>query len=226
MKIKEIEKELRPREKLIKNGAKKLTDIELLAIILSIGNKNESVIDLSKRLIETYGIKRLFDMNYDELKKINGIKEAKASKLMAIFEITRRILENNEKIIILSKAKEVYNYIKNDYLFLNYEMLTIIFLNKACKVIFKKSYDANFVTKAEIPFRKIILDAINSGCYGIIMVHNHPSGNVMPSKSDIEATKILADSLRPLDIVLLDHVIISSDKYFSIGENKIFSLRK
>ena len=223
MKIKEIEKELRPRERLINNGAYNLTDSELLAIILSSGSKNESAIDLAKRLVKEFGLKRLFDMNYDELKKINGIKEAKATKLMAIFEVTRRLLKIEDNSIILAKPIDVYNYVKNDYLFINYEMITIIYVNKLSKVIAKKNYNEGLVNRAFIPFRKIIYDAINLNAYGIIMIHNHPSGDIRPSEDDLYATKLMIDTLKPLNIILFDHLVISNSKYYSIGENKVFN---
>ena len=222
MKLKEIEKSLRPREKMIESGAVSLTDTELLAIILSSGTKNESVIDLSKRLINTYGLKRLFLMDYNELKTISGIKEAKASKLMAIFELVRRVNSKENNYYKIYNHKSLYQFVKNDYLYYNKEMIIVIYVNKTMQVLSKRKYEEDYVTKVAIPFKKIVKEAINTEAYGIFLVHNHPSGDVRPSASDIESTSYLMDTLRPLDICLLDHIIVGKDKYYSIGAGKSF----
>ena len=116
VKIDEIDKLDRPREKMVIKGPEALSEVELLAIMLGSGSKNESVLDLSKRLIKDYGIDRLFRMNYDELKRISGIKIAKATKLMATFEITRRILSSKTNDIVLNDAKDVYKYVRGEYI--------------------------------------------------------------------------------------------------------------
>ena len=115
--------ELLPREKLIKYGRSKLKDEELLAIMLGTGIKGESVFELSKRLVEKYGLDRLFKMDYKELSKINGIKLSKASKLLASFEITRRIIAHKTEDKILNNSKDIFNHVKygiyNEFMDLN-----------------------------------------------------------------------------------------------------------
>lgn len=216
--MKDIINKERPREKLINNGSNTLSDSELLAIMLSSGSKNESVLDLSTRLINEYGLERLFKMSYYELQKISGIKAAKATKLMATFEIARRIQNQNKALTTLNNSNAVYEYVKADYLFLDTEVVTIIYVNKLCQIIAKRSFSNNGVSKVIIPFREIVNEAIILKCFGIFMVHNHPSGDLKPSKDDLITTKNLINILKPLDIHLFDHLIISNNKFISLGD--------
>ena len=222
MKIKEIE---RPREKMIEYGASYLTDSELLAIILSSGNKNESAIDLAKRMIDEYGFKRLLYLNYQELKKIKGIKEAKATKLMAIFEIIRRV-SKQDTTDSLNNPYIVYKYIINEYIFKEEEQIAVIYLDKSKKVISKKIYTDNESTSVKIPKRKIVNDAINYNSKAIYLIHNHPSGNVMPSDDDLEATEELFNILYYVEVLLLDHIIIGKNNFYSIREEKEYDINE
>ncbi len=225
MKIKEIEKSIRPREKMIEYGASYLTDSELLAIILSSGNKNESAIDLAKRMIDEYGFKRLLYLNYQELKKIKGIKEAKATKLMAIFEIIRRV-SKQDTTDSLNNPYIVYKYIINEYIFKEEEQIAVIYLDKSKKVISKKIYTDNESTSVKIPKRKIVNDAINYNSKAIYLIHNHPSGNVMPSDDDLEATEELFNILYYVEVLLLDHIIIGKNNFYSIREEKEYDINE
>lgn len=223
MKIKEIDLNLRPREKMIQHGAKSLTDVELLAIILASGTKNESVMDLAKRIINEYGFKNLLYLNYDELKKINGIKEAKATKLMAIFEIVRRVSKKLEDKIIIEDSFVLFKYIKNEYILKNVEVLTVIFLDKNRNIINKKTYSDDERSKVLIPKKKIVNDAINYKAMGIYLIHNHPDGNIHPSDDDINITYDLHKILYSLEILLLDHLIISNNNFYSFALESIYS---
>ena len=107
--------ELLPREKMIKNGIKSLEDYELLALLLDTGTKDESVFDLSKRLLKEYGFRKLFNMDYNEIIKIKGIKAAKASKLLSCFEVTRRIISDEVNELKLDDAESLFKYIYPDY---------------------------------------------------------------------------------------------------------------
>lgn len=226
MKIKQIDISSRPREKIIERGAKELSDIELLAIMLSSGTKEESVLDLSARLISEYGFDRLFKMSYSELNKIKGIKKAKATKLMASFEIARRaskIINNNPKLLF---SNDVYEYLKNDYLLIDTEVLIVIYVDKNCIPIKKCSYTNDGVADCIVPIRKIVNEAINLNAFGIFLAHNHPSGDITPSPNDIDATRRLMNILKPLSIMFFDHIIIGNNKYFSISDSNILFNKK
>ncbi len=216
MKIKNIKSEERPREKLIAHGPGVLSNSELLAIMLGSGSKEESVLDLSSRLNLEFGFSRLFKMSYSELKQIKGIKEAKACKLMALFEIARRVNKLDNKIKKISDASDIFDYVKPDYLFLNTEMLTAIYLDKAFNIIYEKKYKSQDPLKVDFPIKEIVGDAINVKAIYVVLVHNHPSGDLTPSESDIMATKNLIDVLDNLGIYLVDHLIINRNDYFSI----------
>lgn len=220
MKIDEINKNERPREKIIELGPKYLSEVELLAIMLSSGTKNESVLDLSKRLIDNYGLDRLFRMDYKELKNISGIKMAKASKLMATFEIARRILSSNVNDIELNHAEDVFRYVRGDYSFLEYEVLTVILVNSKLRIIDKMKYTDKKYDFLDFPVKDIIKFALEKNAYGIFIVHNHPGGNIYPSEADIRSTELIIKTCRNLGIHFFDHLIISDDKYYSILENK------
>ena len=210
---------------MIEYGASYLTDSELLAIILSSGNKNESAIDLAKRMIDEYGFKRLLYLNYQELKKIKGIKEAKATKLMAIFEIIRRV-SKQDTTDSLNNPYIVYKYIINEYIFKEEEQIAVIYLDKSKKVISKKIYTDNESTSVKIPKRKIVNDAINYNSKAIYLIHNHPSGNVMPSDDDLEATEELFNILYYVEVLLLDHIIIGKNNFYSIREEKEYDINE
>lgn len=224
MKMYLVEPSSRPREKLIKEGVNKLSDIELLAIMLSSGTKEESVLDLSARLIKEYGFERIFKMSYYELESIKGIKKAKATKLMSAFEIARRAMNKENINCPLQYSKDVYNYIKNDYSLIDYEMLSVIFVNKNCNVILKRQFSNDAVAEVLIPLRQIVNEAMNIKAFGIFLVHNHPSSDLTPSLEDIEATKKLLRILKPLGIHFFDHLILGKNEYFSFGDTNILNI--
>ena len=207
-----------PREKMIIDGPKELKDEELLAIMLSSGTKNENVFDMSKRLIKEYGFSRLFKMNYDELSKIPGIKKAKATKLMANFEITRRIIENKTSDIRLLESIDVFHYIYPDYIDLDYEVLSVIYVDIKMSVIKIDKYTDKLKSKLKIPFRNIINNALNLNVFGFFLVHNHPAGNINPSNEDINETNELLKICNQIGIILFDHIIISKGTYLSIDK--------
>lgn len=221
MKIKNISLSERPRERLIRLGSQALMDYELLAIMLGSGNKEQSVLELANALIEEYGLTRLLSMDFNELSKIKGIKQAKASKLMACFEIAKRCMNKKDNFISLLSAKEVYEFVSPDFMFLKQERLMILYVDVKCRVIHKSFlYDFN-VSEVCLPIRKIIGDAINLSAYGIFLIHNHPSGDITPSISDIESTEYLKNLLAEVNIIVLDHLIVSDVKFYSFMDNKI-----
>ena len=212
-----------PREKIIEDGPNTLTDSELLAIMLSSGTKEEDVFKMSERLIKDFGFSGLINMNYNELSKIQGIKMAKASKLMAIFEIARRVMaEEKEKKEIID-AKSLYEYVYPYYYGIKKELLIVIGVDSKLRIIKEKKYTSDSYNEINVPLKELIKDIISMDPYGIFLIHNHPAGNVNPSSSDIKYTVDLGKTLRNIDILLLDHLIISYDKYYSFSDSKCLS---
>ena len=205
--------DLLPREKIIKLGKEKLEDWELLAIMLSTGYKGENVFDLSKRLINTYGLDRLFKMNYRELSKISGIKLSKATKLLATFEITRRIIEHKNYELKLLDAKSVFEYVKAKYLFIDYELLSVIYVDNRIRIIYEEEYTNKENTNVDFPIRNIVKNVIEKNAYGVFLIHNHPAGNLRPSRQDIISTKALIETLKNINSILIDHLIIAKNNY-------------
>ena len=208
-----------PREKIIKDGPSELSDDELLAIMLSSGTKNEDVFSMSKRLIQDYGFASLMRLDYKELSKIPGIKMAKGAKLLAIFEIARRVIseENNKKC--LNDAKGLFEYVYPSYYGIKKELLMVIGVNSRLKVLNLKKYTSDSYNEINIPIKEIIKDILQMDPYGVFIIHNHPGGNINPSTADIKYTIELSKTLDTLNILLLDHLIISNDTYYSFNEN-------
>lgn len=225
MNIKKLKSEERPREKLIKKGSLHLSDYELLAIMLGSGTKEKSVLDLSIEIINNYGFSKLFSMSFNELKSIKGIKEAKATKLMACFEIAKRcqIEMNTKESIKLEDSNELYTYLKNHFLCEHNEKLFVIYSDVKCRVIKYDELSNDNVAEVYIPIKKIIKDAILYNAYGIFIAHNHPSGDVSPSKADISATARLNTALKSIGVYLLDHMIIGNNNFYSFSDNKLIS---
>lgn len=219
MKIKDLSNENKPRERLINNGPKHLSDIELLAIILGSGTKTNDVFDLSTNILNKYSFNELKDVTYEDLIKINGIKQAKACKLLACFEIAKRANKNINNNITLDDSKRIYNYIKNDFYLCSNEMLCVIYMDVKLKVIKKIFYPSDSAHMINISFKDIIKESINNNCSCVVIAHNHPSNDVEPSISDIDTTEKLKDILEGINILLVDHLIVGENKYFSFNDN-------
>lgn len=215
--------ELMPREKALEYGITSLTNSELLALVLKSAYANTNVFDLANKVIEVAnGFDNLLSLSYEELISIKGIKQAKALEIMAILEISKR-LTKVDKISenSLLNPNKVVEWLRFNVGYSSQEEFIVIFLNNAgtiikSEVLFKGSKDSSIVAIDEILRKAILLKAS-----GIIVAHNHPSGNVLPSKNDIELTSKLFKAARMLSIPLLDHLIISKSDYFSFKKHNL-----
>ncbi len=223
MKIKEISKENRPRERLKNKGVKSLSDIELLALIIQVGTKKENVIQLSTRIISKYGLKKLSEMSYQELKQIKGIGKAKASKLVSIFEIINRLemKEIDLNKVKLNSSERVYKMLKNELRSLKQEKVFLITLDTQNKLINKRIVFKGSLNESVIHPREIYNNAIKDNSCSIIIAHNHPSGSLRPSQNDIEITKRIKEVGKIIGIELLDHLIVTEKSYFSFREERL-----
>lgn len=219
MKMKMLSKKDRPRERLKELGVEVLSDVELLAIILGTGTKDMDVMALANYICKNYSIQGLKDLNYEQLIKIPGIKDAKASHIIATFEMVKRSIKMTEIKISFNNSKDVYCYLKSDFYNERKEKLVVIFLDTKLKPLKKRifhSYSPDFVS---IPVREIVEEGLKVNSSSIIIAHNHPSGDVTPSNADKEMTHLLFSTLKSLNINLEDHIIINNDKYYSFAEN-------
>ena len=211
----------RPREKLMTLGRHNLSDAELVAIILGSGNRNETAVQLAQRMLSDSGneIAKLAKMGISELKKYNGVGEAKAVNIAAAFELGRRRKDSdkNERVKITS-SKDAYDILNMRLSDLPHEEFRILLMNRANHVIKEECISKGGVSGTVVDIRIICKSAIENYASGIILSHNHPSGQVQPSMEDRSLTKKIKEALNFFDIKLLDHIIIGEGKYYSFGD--------
>lgn len=211
----------RPREKLMLRGKQYLSDAELLAIIIGSGTPKVTAVDLCHEILHfsNNDLVELGKMTVKDLMKFKGIGEAKAISIVAALELgRRRQAENVQKIEKITSSKEAYRILLNYLADLNYEEFWIIYLNKQNKIIGKEKVSAGGIGGTVVDIRIIFKNAIERLATGIILAHNHPSGNLTPSEQDIKLTKKLYEGGRLLDIQIIDHLIISSAGYYSFAD--------
>ena len=221
MNIKQMPPLERPRERLITKGPKSLSDSELLAIILKTGTQSLSAKDLATNIIKTYkSVKNLKNISYQELIKIKGIGEAKACQIIATIELIKRINTSQENIenIKLTSAKTVYEYYKN-YINPNQECFYCLYLDSAKKVLKEKKLFMGTINHSIVHPRDVFKEAYIQNATAFICVHNHPNGDVTPSKDDLITTERLKQIGIMMGIKLVDHVIVSENSYYSFLEN-------
>jgi len=221
MKMQDVPKTERPREKLISKGPQNLKDEELLAILLGTGVEGKNVIEVAKQILNKYSKKRLLKLTYNDLSKIKGIGPAKACTILAAAELVKRALKIGEETLpVIRSTKDVIaqvGYLRNKLR----EHLVATYLNARNEMLFRKhifigTLDANIAHP-----REIFSEALRQNVAAIILVHNHPSGDPEPSKADLEITKRILEAGKIIGIDVLDHVIITKNKVFSFKENKL-----
>lgn len=224
MKIKDMQKNERPRERLIRYGSESLSNTELLSIIIKNGRIGESATTLASEILnKCKNISNLKYITKKELLNIKGIGEAKASEILSTIELGRRIFiekEINSKVI-LNSSKKIYEY--NRHLFLNkkQEYFYCIYLNTNNEMIERRLLFMGTLNKSTVHPREIFKGAYLTSASSIVCMHNHPSGNVTPSLDDKRITEALTEIGRLQQIPILDHIIFSDNKYYSFYENSI-----
>jgi len=222
VKIKDIPKGDRPRERLINGGVDKLSSEELISILFKTGTKNESVKDLSNKVLKQIdNIKQLKEVNYETLKNIKGIGEAKACSLLAAIELGKRInskLDNINKMKV-TNSNIIYDYYKDILVDKKQEYFYCVYLDTKNQIIKDKLLYIGTINESLIHPREIFKEAYLLSASGIICIHNHPSGNSNPSNNDKIITKQLKQAGDILGIRILDHIIIGKEEYFSFNDN-------
>ncbi len=222
--IKNWAEEDRPREKLLSQGIETLSDSELIAILIGSGSKNESAVELSKRILNSAGnnLNSLGKYSVNELKKFKGIGEARAISIVAALELGKRRTKSDvilrESINCSSDAAIIFQQMLCD---LPYEEFWILMLNRANKIIDKKRISSGGVSGTVSDPKIILKAAIDKLASGIIVCHNHPSGNINPSRADTELTKKLKQACSLVDISFIDHLIVSEKTYYSFADEGV-----
>lgn len=221
MKIKDLPKVDRPREKLIAKGSQNLKDEELLAILLGTGIEGKNVMEVAKQILSRYSKKKLLKLTYHDLSKIKGIGSAKACIILAASELVKRALKiGQETLPKIESAKDVIAqavYLRNK----TREHLMVIYLNARNEMVWKKPMFIGTLNANLVHPREIFQEALKQNAASVILVHNHPSGDPEPSEDDLAITKRLVEAGKIMGIDVLDHVIITKNKVFSFKEQKL-----
>jgi len=222
LKITDWAVEDRPREKLIQKGTASLSDAELLAILISSGTKDKSAVDLGRELlgIVNNNLNSLGKLAINDLKKIHGIGTARAVTIAAALELgRRRKLADSPEIPQIKCSKDVADIFHPILSDLAHEEFWILFLNRSNKVIDRMKISQGGISGTVTDVRLVMKKAIEYLASGIIVCHNHPSGNLNPSESDSKITQKIKEAGSLMDIQLLDHLIISDRDYYSFADN-------
>ena len=222
--IKQWAEDDRPREKLLHKGRLALSNAELIAILIGSGTKEESAVDLSKRILTSTNdnLVDLSRLSISELSKFHGIGPARSITIIAALELGRRRREAEAlKKRTISSSKDVFEVMQSALTDLHYEEFWILLLNRANQVITKVNISEGGLAGTVADPKKIFKIAIENNASGIILCHNHPSGNMKPSEADTKLTRKLKDAGLLLDLPILDHLIIGDEKYMSFADEGI-----
>ena len=214
----------RPYEKLEKIGENNLTNSELLAIIIKTGTRKMSCLDIARKILKD-NLDNMNELDYlsslsiEQLKNYSGIGRVKAIQIKATLELAKRINTSysNDKFKI-SSPEDVYKLVNHLYVNKNKEIVKTIILNNSNKVLSIVTNSLGSINKASVDIKDILSEPIKQMATGIILVHNHPSGNLTPSKEDIHLTNMINEYSKIFNIKLLDHIIIGKNKYVSLKE--------
>jgi len=223
--IKSWAEEDRPREKLLEKGRQVLTEAELIAILIGSGSRDETAVELSKRILASVGnnLNDLGKLNVKDLTRFKGIGEAKAISIMAAMELGRRRkgaeIFKRDKI---SSSKDVYEIMRSVLTDLPHEEFWVLLLNRANLVIKKELISRGGVAGTVVDTKIVFKTAIENYASSIIICHNHPSGNLKPSEADIRITKNIKEAGKLMEIQLLDHLILAESGFFSFADEDLF----
>nr|WP_315255183.1 DNA repair protein RadC [uncultured Flavobacterium sp.] len=215
----------KPREKLMLKGKSVLSDAELIAILIGSGSRNESAVDLSKRILASvnYNLNALGKLSISQLMNFKGIGEAKAISIIASMELGRR--RRSEDAVELKKitsSKAVFEVMQPIIGELAHEEFWVLFLNNSNKILFKSQLSKGSMTGTIVDVRIVFKIAFEQNATAIILAHNHPSGKLQASDADIQITKKIKNAGQQLDIPVLDHIIVTETGYYSFADEGIF----
>ncbi len=219
MKIKDMPRQNRPRERFVSHGVGALSDSELMAILLRTGSKGENVIDMSNRLISEFGLDKLFECSLKELQAVKGIGPSKAMQLLAMAELGKRHAQSKQPIKRITQAKDVFDLFHERLKSEKQEHFYVILLSARNHIIGEHLVSKGVLDAAILEPREVFRPAIKAAASRIILVHNHPSGDPTPSDEDVDVTRKLIDAGKLVNIQVLDHVIVGRVRRWSWIEN-------
>lgn len=211
----------RPREKLLNKGRSVLSDAELVAILIGSGSKEESAVELAKRILASvnHNLNELGKLSVKQLMQFKGIGEAKAVAIAAALEVGRRRRgEGTERIVKITGSSDAFELLRPMIGDLAHEEFWIVYLNNSNKVLHKEQLSKGGITGTLVDVRLVLKQALDHAAVGLILAHNHPSGTLKPSAADKEITQKLKKAAEALDIRVLDHLILTQKNYFSFAD--------
>jgi DNA repair protein RadC len=210
----------RPRERLLQDGPQHLTEAELLGILLGKGTRKKTAVDLARELLDRYeSLQKLFSRSPSELTTVKGIGSAKAAILSAAFELVRRVQSRKDADRPLFKRSfDVAGYYLPLMRDLRKEVFKVLLLNRANRFIREVSVSEGTLEASIVHPRDVFREALLEPAAGIILIHNHPSGNPTPSEEDLRITKQLVEAGRLLGIKVYDHIILAGESYRSLAD--------
>jgi DNA repair protein RadC len=213
-------KQERPRERLLQHGPQLLTEAELLGILLGKGTRKKTAIDLARELLDQYGsLQNLFSRSPSELTAIKGIGSAKAATLSSAFELVRRIQSQKDGgKSSFKRSSDVANHYLPLMRDLRKEVFKVLLLNRANRLIKEVTISEGTLDASIVHPRDVFREAILETASGILLIHNHPSGNSSPSEEDLRITKQLVEAGRLLGIKVYDHIILAGEDYRSLAD--------
>ena len=214
----------KPREKLVQKGKSVLSDAELIAILIGSGSRNESAVELSKRILASvsHNLNELGTLSIQQLMKFKGIGVAKAVTIAAALEMGRRRRgEEAQNITKITSSKSVFELLQPIIGELQHEEFWIVYLNNSNKILQRAQLSKGGITGTLVDVRLVMKQALELGAVGLILAHNHPSGTLKPSVADQQITQKLKKAAAVLDIKVLDHLIITQKEYYSFADEGI-----
>ncbi len=210
----------RPREKLIQFGAERLTDAELLAILLRIGNEGASAIDVGRELIAKLGGLQGIDRAHaEDIMQIKGLGPAKTAQLKAAIEIGKRVRRMDVKPVSFDSAGAIARYCYPKFESQRHEQFLVFLLDGQNKLLAERIISEGIPTQSVVYTRKVMEEALRLSASAVVVVHNHPSGEATPSPQDIETTQKMKQAAEVLEIIFQDHIIIGRESYYSFMEH-------
>ena len=223
--LEELNIEERPRERLIAKGSSAFGNAELLAILLRTGSGNKNVLEMSHELLAAAGsLTELSAMSIDKMQAIGGIGKNKAATVTAAFELGRRFAAEGSRspCRAITNASQIFSIMFPVLKGIDHEECWILYLNRANHILYKEKVSTGGLSSTTIDTNSILRKAIEKKADGIILVHNHPSGNPQPGKADVVETERLKKAAETFSISMLDHVIISDSGYYSFADQMIY----
>ena len=219
--IKQWAEDDRPREKLLRQGRRALSDAELIAVLIGSGSRSETAVELSRRLLKEAGnnLNLLAKQTIPELCKFRGIGEAKAIAIVAALELGRRRKDApGEERPMIQSSKDVFALMQQFYADLNHEEFWIVLLNNANRVISKQLISRGGTAGTVVDVKVVFQLVLQHGATSLVLTHNHPSGSLKPSNEDLQLTRRLVQAGTLLDVRVLDHVIFTDQGYHSFAD--------